>query len=220
MRSFLTIGALALSLLSTAPADAAGVRMFVHHEVTDYTSWRKAYDGFNTTQREMGVVAQSVYRSIDDPNDVMVIHDFKSDQDAKAFSSSDKLKTAMQDSGVKGMPTIWYTKKTPGATGKTNHVRLFVRHEVTDYAAWRKGYDAFQANVSEMGATSQAVYQATDSPNDVTVTHDFASLEKAKAFIASAKLKAAMQDSGVKGQPQVWITTRAPRDHRSTLSSP
>jgi hypothetical protein len=60
-----------------------------------------------------------------------------------------------------------------------------------------------------MGATSQAVYQATDNPNDVIVTHDFASAEKAKALAASAELKAAMQSAGVKGQPQVWITTRA-----------
>ena len=210
MRLFLVIAALACSLLSTTtPADAAGVRMFVRHEVTDYATWRKSYNGFRATQRQMGVISQSVYQHVDDPNDVTVLHDFKSELDAKAFVTSDKLKTAMQSGGVKGAPTIWYTTMAPGASGKANHARLFVHHEVTDYAAWRKSYDAFQPTVHKMGATAQAVYQATDNPNDVIVTHDFASAEKARALLASAELKAAMQNAGVKGQPQAWITTRA-----------
>ena len=60
-----------------------------------------------------------------------------------------------------------------------------------------------------MGATAQAVYQSVDNPNDVVVTHDFARVEQAKAFLASDDLKKAMQKAGVKGPPQIWITTRA-----------
>lgn len=210
MRLFLLISALSLGLFSMAmPADAAGVRMFVRHEVADYAKWRKEYDGFRATQRQMGVTAQAVYRSTDDPNDITVVHDFRSEQKAKAFASSDKLKTAMEGSGVKGAPTIWYTVMTSGASGKPSKVRMFVRHEVTDYAAWRKGYDAFQPTAVKMGVKAQAVYQATDNPNDVTAYHDFASITTANAFAASAELKTAMQSAGVKGKPQIWFTTPA-----------
>jgi hypothetical protein len=86
-------------------------------------------------------------------------------------------------------------------------VRIFVRHEVTDYAAWRKGYDAFDTARRKLGVTGQAVYQSVDNPNDVTVTHDFKTADKAKAFASSAELKAAMEKAGVKGTPQIWITT-------------
>jgi hypothetical protein len=86
-------------------------------------------------------------------------------------------------------------------------VRMFVRHEVTDYAAWRKGYDAFDTARRKLGVTGQAVYQSVDNPNDVTVTHDFKTADKAKAFASSAELKAAMEKAGVKGPPQIWITT-------------
>jgi hypothetical protein len=86
-------------------------------------------------------------------------------------------------------------------------VRMFVRHEVTDYAAWRKGYDAFDIARRKLGVTGQAVYQSVDNPNDVTVTHDFKTADKAKAFASSAELKAAMEKAGVKGTPQIWITT-------------
>jgi hypothetical protein len=86
-------------------------------------------------------------------------------------------------------------------------VRMFVRHDVTDYAAWRKGYDAFDTARRKLGVTGQAVYQSVDNPNDVTVTHDFKTADKAKAFASSAELKAAMEKAGVKGTPQIWITT-------------
>ena len=43
--------------------------------------------------------------------------------------------------------------------------------------------------------TAEAVYQAVDDPNDVTVTHEFATLEAAQAFAGSAELRAATHDA-------------------------
>jgi hypothetical protein len=88
-------------------------------------------------------------------------------------------------------------------------VRMFVRHEVADYSAWRKAYDAFAPTQKKMGVIYKAEYQSTENPNDVTVIHDFHSLEKAKAFAASAELKAKMEKAGVKGTPQIWYTTKS-----------
>jgi quinol monooxygenase YgiN len=85
---------------------------------------------------------------------------------------------------------------------------LFVRHTVSDYAAWRKAYDGFSSVQKEKGVTAQAVYQATDNPNDVTVTHEFASQDAAKAFVGSPELKKAMQGAGVVGAPTVWFANR------------
>jgi len=86
---------------------------------------------------------------------------------------------------------------------------LFVRHTVSDYKAWRKVYDSFAPTQKAGGVTAQAVYQAADNPNDVTITHDFASLERAKAFTENPELKAAMQKGGVVGAPMVWFTNKA-----------
>ena len=57
----------------------------------------------------------------------------------------------------------------------------------------------------------QAVYTSIDNPNDVTVTHDFSSADKARAFASSPDLKTAMERAGVKGAPQIWFTTRTRR---------
>jgi hypothetical protein len=88
-------------------------------------------------------------------------------------------------------------------------VTLFVRHAVEDYAAWRKAYDAFAPVQQANGVMAEAVYQAVDNPNDVTVTHEFATLEAAHAFGKMEELRKAMQAGGVVGTPTVWATRKA-----------
>jgi hypothetical protein len=84
-------------------------------------------------------------------------------------------------------------------------VRLFVRHKVHDYAAWRKGYDNFEPTRIKMGAQGHAVYRDVDDGNDVTAWHDFDNLEAAKAFANSTELSTVMKGAGVIGPPTVWL---------------
>ena len=83
------------------------VRMFVRHEVADYDAWREVYDGFD--RGALGVVAAAVYRSLDDPNDVTVVHDFESAESAHAYIEASDLEGAMRSAGVTSTPTIWFT---------------------------------------------------------------------------------------------------------------
>ena len=84
-------------------------------------------------------------------------------------------------------------------------IRLFVRHQVQDYATWRRAYNKFDAQRKPMGVTSHAVFQSVDDPNDVTAWHDFDNIAKAKAFVSSEALRDAMEEAGVKGQPEIWF---------------
>jgi hypothetical protein len=88
-------------------------------------------------------------------------------------------------------------------------VRLFIRHNVEDYEAWRKGYDEFDEQRRSMGVSGDAVFQSIEDPNDVTAWHDFDTAEAAQAFVSSDELRNAMQDAGVQGEPQVWLVTRS-----------
>ena len=96
-----------------------------------------------------------------------------------------------------------------GQAAPAADVRLFVRHDVADFGVWKKGYDSYADTQKKMGVFNQAVYQSASNPNDVTVIHDFHSLEEAKTFVASADLKAHMESLGVKGTPQIWFTSEA-----------
>jgi hypothetical protein len=107
-RIFLIAAALLGLVQLVGPAEAADVRMYVRHDVTDYAAWRKIYDAFDAERRRLGVTAQAVYQSVDNPNDVTVWHDFKTSEAAKAFASSPNLKNAMQNAGVNAISTRSY----------------------------------------------------------------------------------------------------------------
>ena len=77
-------------------------------------------------------------------------------------------------------------------------VRIFIRHTVADYAAWRTVYDDFDATRRSMGVTGAEVYQALDNRNDVTVWHDFGTRAEAEAFAGSSQLRDAMAKAGVR----------------------
>jgi hypothetical protein len=84
-------------------------------------------------------------------------------------------------------------------------VRIFVKHTVKDYRKWRKAYDAFDSERSTMGVVGHAVYQSLTKPKEITVSHDFSNLNKAKSFASSPRLKEVMKAGGVTGAPSIWF---------------
>jgi hypothetical protein len=91
------------------------VRLFARHSVADYAAWRRAYDAFDAERRNLGVTAHAAYRSVNDPNDVIVWHDFDTRERAEAFMSSENLRRALERAGVQGQPTVWLAEEAPAA---------------------------------------------------------------------------------------------------------
>jgi quinol monooxygenase YgiN len=73
---------------------------FVRHRVADYEAWRRVYDSVAEMQRQGGVTAEAVYRTENAPNDVLVMHQFNSSDEAHAFMENPDLRQAMADAGV------------------------------------------------------------------------------------------------------------------------
>jgi len=85
---------------------------------------------------------------------------------------------------------------------------MFARHDVEDYETWKAAYDRFDDERRDMGVTGHGVYQADGDPNDVTVYHHFDTMEQARAFAGSERLRTIMKDAGVIGTPDVWLTEK------------
>ena len=85
---------------------------------------------------------------------------------------------------------------------------LFVRHDVSDFEKWKNAYDDFDAERKTMGVTDHGVFQADGNPNNVTAFHEFDTMEAAKAFGESPRLREIMENAGVTGAPDIWFTTR------------
>jgi hypothetical protein len=82
---------------------------------------------------------------------------------------------------------------------------IVVHHQVKDFSSWKQAYDKHAVMRKAIGLTRDHVLQSVDDRNAVTVVLDFADLARAKAFAASADLKAAMESAGVVGEPVIHI---------------
>ncbi len=87
-------------------------------------------------------------------------------------------------------------------------IRMYVRHTVTDFDTWKRGYDAFDAQRRELGVRGDAIFCGAESITDVTVWHDFDDLSAAQAFLDTPELRTAMETAGVVGEPHIWFVHR------------
>jgi heme-degrading monooxygenase HmoA len=90
--------------------------VLVIHKVGDYDKWKTVYDETNDMLKAQGAKVSSVFRSADDPNQVVVLTQFENLESAKSFAESDELRTAMQKAGVKDKPEINFIEETEKTT--------------------------------------------------------------------------------------------------------
>jgi hypothetical protein len=86
---------------------------------------------------------------------------------------------------------------------------LTVHLKVKDYATWRTGYDGREKSRSSAGITNGRVFRGAEDPNEVVILQDVADVAKARTWLASDEMKAAMEKSGVVGTPNVRFAAAA-----------
>lgn len=59
--------------------------LHIEHAVTDFETWRTAFDRFSTARAEAGVLAHRIQRPLDDDRYVLVELDFEQAQSAEGF---------------------------------------------------------------------------------------------------------------------------------------
>lgn len=85
-------------------------RMIIRHKVKDYDAWRPAYDQHERSRVSAGITNGKVFRSTDDPNDLVILLDVADTAKARTWSTSDDLKSVMTRAGVLGRPEIHFVE--------------------------------------------------------------------------------------------------------------
>jgi hypothetical protein len=78
-----------------------------------------------------------------------------------------------------------------------------IQNEVSDFAAWKKVFDADQPNIEKAGAKLIGVYTTTDNPNEVTMIYEAPNVELYETLMSDPHRQAEIQRAGVIGQPKV-----------------
>lgn len=78
----------------------------VRHRVSDYDTWKIAYDEHGTNRKEHGCTGDEILRGEADPNEVLVLTHWPSMKNAHEFAADPALGEAMSRAGVVGAPRI------------------------------------------------------------------------------------------------------------------
>ncbi len=82
------------------------VKMYVRHRVADFNKWKLVFDEHDSVRRQFGCKSTAVFTNIEHPNEVLIVSEWDSKEQAMQFGQSPSLKEAMESASVLGMPEI------------------------------------------------------------------------------------------------------------------
>lgn len=80
--------------------------VLVKHIVNDYAGWKKVFDNFSDFRKQSGEKSFQIFHPGDNPNNLTLLFEWDTEQNAETFLGSTELKTAMQNAGVTEEPNI------------------------------------------------------------------------------------------------------------------
>jgi heme-degrading monooxygenase HmoA len=80
--------------------------LIIHLKAKDYPAFRKVFDDMTPTRTSFGGTGHKVLQSPSDPNEITILSDWKSLEQAKVYAASNDLKEAMMNAGVISQPEL------------------------------------------------------------------------------------------------------------------
>jgi len=189
------------------------VTLVVFHHVADYESWKTVFDEHEGVRRGHGQLEHRVFRSVDDPNRVVVHNDFPGEETARGLMDDPSLGDALKRAGVTGEPWLGLIERVEqkryaeGSVGVT----MAVHHRVRDYEAWKRVFDEHEAVRRGHGQLEHRIYHTLGDSLQLAVHNDFPNVEASEAFGADPSLPETMQRAGVEGEPGINVVALAER---------
>jgi hypothetical protein len=81
--------------------------VLVRHKVSDFTAWKKIYDGHLSKRLEAGLTERNLFRSEGDTNEVLILFEAKDIGRARKFTESTDLRETMEKAGVIDKPDVY-----------------------------------------------------------------------------------------------------------------
>jgi hypothetical protein len=87
---------------------------------------------------------------------------------------------------------------------------IIISHEVADFFAWKKAFDAGKEARRKAGLTERYVMQEADRPNFLIVVLEAASTETAKKYVSDQGFRDRIKKASVSGTAEIKIGTSDP----------
>jgi len=83
-------------------------QIFVRHKVENFSKWKPVYDQDEPRRKSAGSEGCRLFHDEKDPNDVVVLCQWKNLDSAHRFAESEETRQAMERAGVTGKPEIYF----------------------------------------------------------------------------------------------------------------
>jgi hypothetical protein len=87
------------------------VHLIVRHTVEDYARWKPLFDGHSSTRQTGGSKGALLFRNADSPNELIIVMEWDSLDNARKFAFSDDLRQTMEKAGVADRPDIYFVEQ-------------------------------------------------------------------------------------------------------------
>jgi hypothetical protein len=84
--------------------------VIVKQKVADYARWKPIFDADGANRQIGGSRGGQLFRSADDPNEVVMLFEWDLEQ-ARQYSQSEALRAKMQEAGVLGPPDFSFLEE-------------------------------------------------------------------------------------------------------------
>ncbi len=192
----------------TDPAQLPPAALIVSYQVADFDAWKAVFDDNEQGRIDHGYLGHHVNRAEDDPNSLAIYLAVEDVDRAKAYVTSDELKSLIEKAGVTSQPEfMWMTPVREAIIWDRELPAMIVSHHVEDFDAWLTGYDAADELQRSNGIIGHAANRSLDDPSLVVVYHQAESFDTLRSFGSSDGLRAAMKEAGVVSDPEVTYHT-------------
>ena len=83
----------------------------IRHKVEDFAKWKPVFDAHSAVRKPAGSHGGRLFRNADNPNELIIVWDWDSLDNARTFAASPDLRETMQKAGVADMPDVWFLEE-------------------------------------------------------------------------------------------------------------
>ncbi len=87
------------------------VHVLIRHKVSDFSHWMAVFDSAHDRRKAGGELSARMFRTPDQPQELNLLCEWESLEQARNFFQADDLKQTMRQAGVVGQPHIEYMEE-------------------------------------------------------------------------------------------------------------
>jgi heme-degrading monooxygenase HmoA len=90
--------------------------LLVRHKVEDFARWKPIFDEHGATRKAAGSRGGRLFRSVEDPDELVIVFEWDDVEKARQFAQSEDLRQAMQRAGVADRPDVYFLEEVDRPT--------------------------------------------------------------------------------------------------------